>query len=93
MLNIDESGARVRCPRGEHVIIPAKVKELYTASPENRKSVTVIETIIANGREPLPPFVIAPRKQIMDNWINEKLIGKERIVATPTGYTNNEIAL
>jgi hypothetical protein len=90
---MDESGARVGCPGGEHVIVPAKVKELYTASPENRKSVTVIETIIADGREPLPPFVIAPGKQIMDNWINEKLIGKERIVATPTGYTNNEIAL
>jgi len=36
-----------------------KVKELYTASPENRKSVIVIKTAIANKRKPLPPFVIA----------------------------------
>jgi hypothetical protein len=67
VLNMDKSGARVRCPGGEHVIVPAKVKELYTASPKNRKSVTMIETIIANGREPLLPFVIAPGKQIIDN--------------------------
>lgn len=62
MLNMDESGARVGCPRGEHIIVPAQVKELYTASLENRKSVTVVETIIADRRKLLPPFVIAPRR-------------------------------
>jgi len=93
VLNIDESGARVGCPREEHVIVLAEVIELYIASPENRKSITVVETIIADGRKPLPPFIIAPKKQIMDNWINEKFIGKERIAATLTGYTNNEVAL
>jgi hypothetical protein len=86
---MDKSGARVGCPGGEHVIVPSKVKELYIASPENRKSVMVIKTIIANGREPLPPFIIAPRKKIMDNWISKKLIRKERIAATPTRYINN----
>jgi hypothetical protein len=57
---MDELGAHVRCLEGEHVIVPVEVKELYIASPKNRKSVTVIETAIADGREPLPPFVIAP---------------------------------
>jgi hypothetical protein len=56
---MDELGARVGCPRGEDVVVPIEVKELYTASPENRKSVTVIETAIVDGREPLPPFIIA----------------------------------
>jgi len=36
-----------------------KVKELYTASPKNRKFVTVIKTAIANKKEPLLPFIIA----------------------------------
>jgi hypothetical protein len=93
VLNIDESRARVKCPRGEHVIVLAEVIELYTASPENKKSITVVKTIITDKRKPLPPFVIAPRKQIIDNWINKKLISKERIAATLTGYTNNEVAL
>jgi hypothetical protein len=55
---MDESRARVRCPGGEAVIVPVKVKELYIASPENRKSIIVIETIITDRREPLPPFII-----------------------------------
>ncbi|RPA92354.1 hypothetical protein L873DRAFT_1794319 [Choiromyces venosus 120613-1] len=33
---MDESGVRVGCPKGETVIVPTQVKELYTASPENR---------------------------------------------------------
>ena len=57
---MDELGARVGCLGGEHIIVLVEVKELYIASPKNRKSVTVIETAIADGREPLPPFVIAP---------------------------------
>ena len=67
MLNIDESRARVECPRGEHVIVLAEVIELYIASPKNRKSITVVKTIIADRRKPLPLFVIAPKKQIIDN--------------------------
>jgi hypothetical protein len=90
---MDESGARISCPTGEHVIVPIEVKELYTASPENRKSVTIIETIHADGREPLPPFVIAPGKKIMDNWVLENLIRTEYIEYMPTGYTNNDVAM
>ena len=69
------------------------MKEAYTRSPENRKSVTIIETVYADGREPPPPFIIAPGSKIMENWIADEFRGKEAIVSTPTGYTNNEIAL
>jgi hypothetical protein len=51
---------RIRCPRGEDVIVPTDVKELYIASPENRKSIIMIKNIIIDGREPFPPFIIAP---------------------------------
>jgi len=71
---MDESGARIGCPTGEYVIVPIEVKELYTASPENRKSVTIIETIYTDGRKPLLLFVIAPGKKIIDNWVSENLI-------------------
>ena len=64
---MDESGARISYPTSEHVIMPIEVKELYTASPENRKSITIIETIHVDSREPLPPFIITPRKKIIDN--------------------------
>ena len=67
MLNIDKLGARVGCLRGENIIIPIKVKELYIASPENRKSITIVKTIYANRRDPLPPFIIAFRQKIIDS--------------------------
>jgi hypothetical protein len=67
VLNINELSARVKCLRREHIIVLAKVKELYTASPKNRKSITIIKTIIADKRKPLLPFIIALRKQIIDN--------------------------
>jgi hypothetical protein len=89
VLNMDESGARIGCPAGEHVVVPVKVKELYTSSPKNRKLVTIIKTIIVDGREPLPPFVIVPGKKIMRNWIRAELIRTEEIACSPTGYTNN----
>jgi hypothetical protein len=93
VLNMDKSGARIGCPTGEYVIVPIEVKKLYMVSPENRKSVMIIETIHADGCEPLPPFVIAPGKKIMDNWISENLVSTEYIEYTPTGYTNNNIAM
>ncbi|KAH6698144.1 hypothetical protein BKA61DRAFT_583519 [Leptodontidium sp. MPI-SDFR-AT-0119] len=67
ILNIDESGVRVRCPSRESVIVPTEVKELYTASPENRKSLTVLETIRGDGKKTLPPFIITPGEKIMEN--------------------------
>jgi hypothetical protein len=57
---MDESRARIRCPGEEDVVVPTDVKELYIASPENRKSIIVIKTIITDGRDPLPLFIIAP---------------------------------
>ena len=64
---MDESGARISYPTSKYVIVPIEVKELYTASPENRKLVTIIETIYADRRKPLPLFIIASGKKIIDN--------------------------
>ena len=81
------------CPSGEHVIVPVDVKELYIVSPKNRKSVTIIKTVITDRREPLPPFVIAPGQKIIDTWVSKKLIRTEYIACSPIGYTNNEIVI
>lgn len=67
VLNIDESRARVSCPTGERIIVPIDVKELYTSSPENRKSITILETIRRDRKKTLPLYLIVLRKKIMDN--------------------------
>jgi hypothetical protein len=89
---MDKLGARVGCPNGEEVIVPIEVKELYTTSPENRKSMTIIEAICIDGLEPPPPMIICPRQRIMESWIPDNLLGSEVIAQSATGYTNEAIA-
>ena len=90
---MDESGVQIGCPKGEHIVVPTWINELYTSSPENRKTLTIIETIVADGRTPLPPFIITPGKKIMDNWMAAELIGNERLACSDSGYINNTIAM
>ena len=49
MLNFDEAGFQVNVAPGEEIVVPAYVTELYTATAEDQKSITMIETIIENG--------------------------------------------
>ena len=71
----------------------ADVKELYTASPENRQSLTIIETICIDGSPPPPPVVICPGEKIIETWIHDNLTSAEAIAVSQTGYTNENIAL
>jgi hypothetical protein len=68
VINFNESGARIGCAGKESIVVPKEVKEIYTASSENRKSITICEAIRADGSEPPPPFIIVPGQKIMDNW-------------------------
>ncbi|CZT46954.1 uncharacterized protein RSE6_07469 [Rhynchosporium secalis] len=90
---MDESRARVSYPTGEKVIILTEVKDLYIVSLENRKSVTIIETIRGDRKKILPPYIIALGKKIIDNWIANELVGDEGIDCSPTGYINNDIIM
>jgi hypothetical protein len=68
-VNFDETGTRVKCIRKESMIIPIEVMEIYKASPENRKLITIYEVICANGSEPPPPFIIIPSIKVIKAWI------------------------
>ena len=91
--NMDKSGVRVGCPSGEIVIVPTHVKELYTACPENRKSITIIETTCADGKSPIAPIVICPSEKIIESWVTDNLLRAEVIALSQTRYTNEKIAL
>jgi hypothetical protein len=90
--NMDETGFRVGIPGGEEVIVPVGVQELYTPSPENRSSITVIETVSALGKA-IPPVLIVQGKKHMESWYHENLDGGERILLSDSGYTNDDLAL
>jgi len=67
MYNMHHSGVHVGCPTGEIVIVTTDVKELDTASPENQKSITIIETTCADGSHPPRPVVICPGEKILES--------------------------
>jgi hypothetical protein len=92
---MDETGARVGCTTGEEVVVPPELKELYTSSPENRLSVTIIEAICADGSKPTTPVTICPGVRIMESWFGdgETFEGGEFIMTSPTGYTDESIAM
>jgi hypothetical protein len=90
--NMDEKGCRIACPAGEEVIVPVGIKEMYVGIPENRMSLTVIESISADGKA-IPPVVIVPGKNIMVNWFAENMTGHERITVSDSGYTNEGICM
>ena len=90
---MDESGARVGCPNREEVIILIKVKELYTTSPENQKSITIIEAICIDRSELPPLMIICLGQRIIESWIHNNLLGNEVIAQSATRYTNKAITV
>ncbi|KFY32612.1 hypothetical protein V493_00034 [Pseudogymnoascus sp. VKM F-4281 (FW-2241)] len=90
--NMDETGFRVGIPGGERVIVPLAAKELYTSSPENRTSITILETVSAAGKV-IPPVLIIPSKIHMDSWYHTNLEGTELFLLSDSGFTNSQLAL
>jgi hypothetical protein len=90
--NMDETGFQVGIPGGEEVIVPITASELYTPSPENKASITVIEAVSASGKV-TPPVLIIPGKVHMESWYHENLSSTERILLSESGYTNDQLAM
>jgi hypothetical protein len=90
--NIDEKGCRIACTAGEEVVIPIGRGEMYVRVPENRLSVTVVESISADGKA-IAPLVIVPGRNIMVSWYHANITGQEIVAVSPSGYTNEEICL
>jgi hypothetical protein len=65
---------------------------LYTTTAKDRKSITIVETIIANGMT-IPPLIIIQGKQYMESWYSSKLEKGVQVVLLDSGYTNKEISL
>ncbi|RFU32109.1 hypothetical protein B7463_g4222, partial [Scytalidium lignicola] len=62
---MDETGFRVGITPGEEVIVLVEIKELYEGTFENRKSVTVIECVSADGKAPIPPVILVEGNKLL----------------------------
>jgi hypothetical protein len=89
---MDEKGARVCMPAREEVVVLIGIKEMYTGIPENRMSLTIIESISVDSKA-IPPVVIIPGVMIMVSWFHENVTSREVIIVSPTRYTNEGICM
>jgi hypothetical protein len=91
--NFNKTRARIRCPRGEEILVSIRVKEHYTLSLEDRHTVTVLKAMCARGKRTLLPGIVTPGKLVIDNWLATSLRGQEIVKMSPSGYTNNRIRI
>ena len=65
--NFDKSRCRVGVMWGKRVFVPAGWREFYEFSPRDRRQVTIIEGIIADGRV-IPGMTIVAGQLYQDDW-------------------------
>ena len=93
MYNFDESGFLMGKISSQLVVTgidkPGKAKKLQ---PGDREWTTLIQGVSAIGRV-IPPFLIFAGKVLISNWFTEDLPRNWVIQVSPTGWTNNDLAL
>ncbi len=94
MYNMDESGVRIGQGKKEKVlIIHNKAARCEAGKAFSRESVTITETICADGHI-IPPFIIFKGKTHQMRWYSETTIPDSYTIGvSDTAYTNDEIAL
>ena len=92
--NVDETGFRVGVGRSHKVIISTqnKNKKAYTADPDDRQYITVVECIQAGGSV-IPPMIIQQGKNHLERSFPAGLDDTVLCAVSSTGYLNDELAL
>jgi hypothetical protein len=92
LYNMDETGFRIGVGRAHKIVTRRNNKErLYLSDPNNRESITSIETICADGSE-IPPLVILSMQTHLEGTfqnLNKKIL----MAVSDTGYSNDKINL
>jgi hypothetical protein len=92
MYNFDESGFLMGKISSQLVVTglekPGKVKKLQ---PGNREWATLVQGVGATGKR-IPPFLIFAGKVLISNWFYD--LPRDWVIqVSPTGWTNNDLAL
>jgi len=89
---MDETGFRIGVLNGKIVIIHLNTKAVYLADPDNRKSLTAIETVSAGGKA-IIPFLILKGEILLEEHFNNDLNTESVFAISSTGYINNILSL
>ncbi|KHN98366.1 transposase [Metarhizium album ARSEF 1941] len=90
--NMDETGFRIGMGK-DHLVVTKRRRAHLFSMPENRETATAIECISAGGKV-IPAFLILTGQKHMESWYRIKeLEANTKITVSPTGFTNDEIAV
>ncbi|USP82871.1 transposase [Curvularia clavata] len=94
LYNMDETGIRMGVGGQQYVITMAGDDDaIQSPSDTNRESVTVVETVAADGSV-LAPFIILKGKAHLSKWYTNTNLPNDYIVAvSETAYNNDELSL
>ena len=74
------------------MVMPVGISNIYTASSEHRRTITIVKTICA-ASSIIPPILIIPAKLHMESWIHDSLQKDIRLFVSETGYTNDDLGV
>jgi hypothetical protein len=89
---MDETGFRIGIGK-DHLVVTKRRRAHYFGLPENRESATAIEAISSGGLY-TPAFLILTGELHMARWYRlRELDGDTVLSITPSGYSNDQLAL
>jgi len=89
---MDETGFRIRVLAGRVVITHLTTKAVYLADPNNRESVTVVETICGDSTT-IPPMLILKGEVLLKKYFDNDLENGTLLAVSASGYSNDELAM
>ena len=92
MWNIDEIGFHIGVLNGKIVITHLNMKAIYLVDPDNRESLTIIETVSTRG-EVIILFLILKGEILLEEYFNNDLNIEIVFATSSTRYINNALSL
>jgi hypothetical protein len=89
---MDETGFRISVLNGKIIIIYLNTKAIYLADPDNRESLTMIETVSTRG-EAITLFLILKGEILLEEYFNNDLNTELVFAISFTRYINNALSL
>jgi hypothetical protein len=89
---MDETGFRISVLNRKIVIIYLNTKAIYLVDPDNRESLTIIETVSARG-EVITLFLILKGEILLEEHFNNDLNTEIVFATSSTRYINNTLSL
>jgi hypothetical protein len=89
---MDKTGFRIGVLNGKIIITYLNTKAVYLADPDNRESLTVIETISAGGKV-IALFLILKGEILLEEYFNNDLDAEIVFATSSTRYINDALSL